>query len=98
MNMIRSNIELTKENAVNFAEKMTNKNNFFDMENSPNISQFHNLVEMEYSCNGQLAAVTAIVGGFMAQEVIRVASKKEQPFQNVFLFDGLNYKGDVMEV
>merc|ERR1712157_529129 len=98
MNMIKSNIELTKENAVDFAEKMTNKNNFFDTENSPNISQFHNLAELEYSCCGQLAAVTAIVGGFMAQEVIRVASKKEQPFLNVFLFDGLNYKGDVMEV
>lgn len=98
MNMIKSNIELTDENAVKFAEKMTSKKDFFDQEKNFNLSQFHNLKELEYSCNGQLAAVTAIVGGFMAQEVIRVASKKEQPFENVFLFDGLNYKGDLMKV
>lgn len=76
------------------AKSMTGKDDFWTGGNA----MYHNLSQTSYSTQGQLAAVTAIVGGFMAQEVIRVASRKEKPFNNIFLFDGLNYKGDVMKI
>jgi len=83
--------ELNSDNAKDQAKKLTGKDNFWE-------SEFHNLEELAYTVKGQFAPVTAIVGGFMAQEVIRVASKRERPFDNVFFFDGFNMKGETMKV
>lgn len=82
----------SSEAAEKMAVTMTGKDDFW----TGNNANFHNLEQLSYATQGQLTAVTAIVGGFMAQEVIRVASRKEKPFENCFFFDGLNYKGDVM--
>lgn len=94
LNLMYQNLKINQENAKIVSEKLTGKTDFWEGKNL----EFHNFEELEYSFKGQLAAVTAVVGGFMAQEVIRVASKKEKPFENIFFFDGLNYKGDVLKV
>jgi len=36
----------------------------------------------------ELAPVTAFLGGQLAQDVINVLGKREQPIQNLMLFDG----------
>jgi len=89
------NLELNKENFEKKSLELTGKENFWTNLNK----RYHNLEKLcNFSAKGQLSAITAIVGGFMAQEVIRICSKKEAPFDNLFLFDGINYKGDVMKV
>lgn len=42
---------------------------------------------------GEVVPVCAIVGGVIAQEVIKGVSQKEAPINNVFLFDPLTYCG-----
>ncbi|OCK89690.1 uncharacterized protein K441DRAFT_582878 [Cenococcum geophilum 1.58] len=43
----------------------------------------------------ELAPVTAFLGGQLAQDVINVLGKREQPIQNLLLFDGEESKGPV---
>jgi ubiquitin-like 1-activating enzyme E1 A len=40
----------------------------------------------------QLAPITAIVGGLVAQDVINVVGAREQPIQNLALFDGESFQ------
>lgn len=42
---------------------------------------------------GEVVPVCAILGGVIAQEVIKAVSLKEAPINNVFLFDPLTYSG-----
>ena len=46
----------------------------------------------------EIAPVTAILGGFVAQEIIKVLSGKDLPISNFFLFDGRAGVGSVEEV
>eukprot|EP00003_Mantamonas_plastica_P029030 TRINITY_DN6812_c0_g1_i2.p1 TRINITY_DN6812_c0_g1~~TRINITY_DN6812_c0_g1_i2.p1 ORF type:complete len:236 (+),score=82.45 TRINITY_DN6812_c0_g1_i2:405-1112(+) len=41
----------------------------------------------------EIAPVCAILGGIVAQEVIKVISHNDTPIQNLFLYDGLNGSG-----
>jgi ubiquitin-like 1-activating enzyme E1 A len=41
----------------------------------------------------ELSPVCAIVGGILAQEIIKVLSGKELPVQNWFLYDGISGSG-----
>lgn len=86
--------KITKENCEKLAAEITNTTEFYSGKNA----EFHDLEEVEVLATGQFSPVCAIVGGFCAQEVIRLASKKEKPLDNVFLFDGKHYKGDIMNV
>jgi ubiquitin-like 1-activating enzyme E1 A len=43
----------------------------------------------------EIAPVTAYLGGQLAQDVINVLGKREQPIQNLMLFDGENYAAPV---
>jgi ubiquitin-like 1-activating enzyme E1 A len=43
----------------------------------------------------QLAPVTAMLGGLLAQDAINVIGKREQPIQNLCLFDGDDYNTPV---
>jgi len=43
----------------------------------------------------ELAPVTAFLGGQLAQDVINVLGQREQPIQNLLLFDGEESKGPV---
>jgi ubiquitin-like 1-activating enzyme E1 A len=43
----------------------------------------------------ELAPVTAILGGQLAQDVINVLGKREQPIQNLTLFDGEEFLGPI---
>jgi len=88
------NQKITKENCENIAARITDSTEFYTGKNA----EFHDLDEVEVLANGQFSPVCAIVGGFCAQEVIRLASKKEKPMDNLFLFDGKHYKGDIMKV
>lgn len=42
---------------------------------------------------GEVAPVCSIVGGVIAQEVIKAVSHKEVPINNVFIFDPFTYAG-----
>lgn len=44
---------------------------------------------------GELAPVTAFLGGQLAQDVINVLGQREQPIQNFLLFDGNDFTGPV---
>ena len=47
-------------------------------------------------CNSELAPVAAILGGVLAQDVINVLGKREQPLQNWLVFDGEANVGPVL--
>jgi len=90
----QSGSAINAETCQTMASKLTGKTDFYTGKNV----EYHDLDESEVLAQGQFSPVCAVVGGFCAQEVIRLASKKEQPFNNLFLFDGKHYKGDVMQV
>jgi ubiquitin-like 1-activating enzyme E1 A len=46
-------------------------------------------------CRSELSPVCAIVGGVLGQEVIKALSGKDEPYQNCFLYDGVNSTGIV---
>jgi ubiquitin-like 1-activating enzyme E1 A len=60
---------------------------------------WHGMAEAEYplttlvaaaaGARAELAPVTAVVGGALAQEVLKAVSGKELPWNNHFFFDGL---------
>ncbi|XP_044253433.1 SUMO-activating enzyme subunit 1 [Tribolium madens] len=54
-----------------------------------------NLLELIF---GELSPVCAILGGIMAQEVIKAVSHKEVPINNIFLFDPVTYSGKELTV
>merc|ERR1712131_134901 len=85
--------EINSTTCQAMANKLTGKTDFYSGKNM----EYHDLEESSVLSQGQFSPVCAVVGGFCAQEVIRLASKKEQPFNNLFLFDGKHYKGDVMQ-
>lgn len=87
-------LKVNEQNCQKLARALTNRTDFYDGK----WSEFHTLDNIAQEATGQLSPVCAVVGGFMAQEIIRVASRKEQPFKNVFLFDGIFYKGDILEI
>lgn len=45
--------------------------------------------------NSELAPVTAFLGGHLAQDVINVLGKREQPIQNLMVFDGETFAAPV---
>lgn len=42
---------------------------------------------------GEVVPVCAVLGGVIAQEVIKAVSRKEVPINNIFLFDPITYDG-----
>lgn len=50
------------------------------------------------AAGSELAPVSAIVGGVLGQEVLNVLGHKEQPIQNLFLFDGDTCSGPIYVV
>ncbi|KAF2404611.1 DNA damage tolerance protein rad31 [Trichodelitschia bisporula] len=63
-----------------------------------NLDAVHNGVDagMLLDClDAELAPVTAILGGQLAQDIINVLSKREQPIQNLLLFDGDTYSAPI---
>lgn len=50
----------------------------------------------EYLCNqGELAPVNSVVGGILANEVLKAVSKKGDPVDNLFLFSIANGVGTI---
>lgn len=49
-----------------------------------------NLFELVF---GEVVPVCAVLGGVIAQEVIKGVSQREVPINNVFLFDPVTYCG-----
>ena len=47
---------------------------------------------------GDISPVCAVLGGVMAQEVIKAVSHKEPPINNIFLFDPVSYSGKELTV
>lgn len=46
-------------------------------------------------CDSEVAPVAAILGGVLAQDVINVLGKREQPLQNFLVFDGETNAGPI---
>lgn len=44
-------------------------------------------------CFGELSPVCAIVGGVLAQEIVKAVSRKDQPHKNFFFYNGLQGSG-----
>lgn len=44
----------------------------------------------------ELAATCAVLGGQLAQDAVNVVGGREQPIQNMVLFDGEEGRGDVL--
>jgi len=51
------------------------------------------LAELAQNSGYELAPVCAVVGGMVANEVIKVISGKERPINNTFFFDGKSCDG-----
>lgn len=49
-------------------------------------------------CFGEISPVCAIVGGVLAQDVIRAVSAKDTPIRNFFLFDGILCNGSIESI
>ena len=47
---------------------------------------------------GELSPICAIVGGVLAQDVIRAVSAKDTPIRNFFLFDGISCNGVIESI
>ena len=47
---------------------------------------------------GEISPICAIVGGVLAQDVIRAISAKDTPIRNFFLFDGILCNGSIESV
>jgi ubiquitin-like 1-activating enzyme E1 A len=47
---------------------------------------------------GQISPVCAIVGGVLAQDIIRAVSAKDTPIRNFFLFDGIHCNGTIESI
>ena len=50
---------------------------------------------VQQNLEAELAPVTAFLGGQLAQDVVNVLGQREQPIQNLVVFDGENCAGDV---
>jgi ubiquitin-like 1-activating enzyme E1 A len=74
---------------VAFTELATQKHSELQLPPETLKSEF--LRKFLQNLGSELAPVTAILGGLLAQDVINVLGKREQPIQNLCLFDGEEY-------
>lgn len=72
-----------------FTTSATQKHNELGLPGSTLTSEF--LRKFLQNLYSQLAPATAMLGGILAQDVINVIGKREQPIQNFCLFDGDDY-------
>lgn len=80
---------------VSYKEKDTNllidiKSEVLDLYSVDHSKLSDDLFELIF---GEVVPVCAVLGGVIAQEVIKAVSKKEVPINNVFLFDPITYCG-----
>lgn len=66
------------------------KNEITELYNVKNDIFSNNLLQLLF---GEVCPVSAILGGVIAQEVIKALSRKEVPINNVFLFDPVTFNG-----
>ena len=64
----------------------------FDCEPSKYVSQDF-LQVVAKNTESELSAVCALVGGILAQEIIKVISAKDEPIKNFFIYDGFSTTG-----
>ena len=55
-------------------------------------------ISKKFEKNMCTVSVNAILGGTIGQEIIKAISKKNQPTENLFLFDGEVMNGDIMKI
>jgi hypothetical protein len=55
----------------------------------PTLVPFSLLADLSRCWTKELSAPSAIVGGFLGQEVLKVLSQKEVPFDNFFCHDAM---------
>lgn len=53
----------------------------------------HTCVDVFRWCVSELSPVCAVVGGVLAQEVIKAISAKDRPYSNSFLYNGQQNTG-----
>jgi len=78
------------ESAEDFALLLkTRKEHFAQIEAEEQILEDQHLKQFVAGVGAEIAPVTAIMGGFLAQEIIKVLSGKDLPVSNYFLFDNV---------
>ncbi|KAJ3185133.1 E1 ubiquitin-activating protein aos1 [Geranomyces variabilis] len=55
------------------------------------------LTKISYA-HGELAAVCAVLGGYAAQDILKVISAKDAPFDNFFAFNGTAFSGKQLKL
>jgi len=88
----RYHVKLTEANKTQMLEL---KKEFFD---SNGLEQ--TLIEDSFvdELISDSSAVNAVLGGIIAQEIIKVITQKNEPIDNLFLFDGNQMSGAVEKV
>ncbi|KAI1167441.1 hypothetical protein F5B18DRAFT_440418 [Nemania serpens] len=69
-----------------FTRSATHNHNLLSLPSETLRSEF--LRSFLQNINGEVAPVTAILGGQLAQDVINVLGQNQQPIQNIVIFDG----------
>lgn len=59
------------------------------------MTTFSSFVE---NATSELTPISAILGGILAQDVINVLGKREQPLQNLLVFDGNTSVGPIFSL
>jgi len=59
---------------------------------------FYYFSNLARSANADLSPVCAIVGGILGQQIIKVLTAKDEPFQNFFIYDALTASGNVDDI
>lgn len=83
----------SKEQLVAFTKVATEKHRELQLPRETLRSDF--LRSFVQNLGAELAPVTALLGGMLAQDAINVLGGREQPIQNLVLFDGENDKGQM---
>ncbi|KAG2227821.1 hypothetical protein INT45_002059 [Circinella minor] len=88
---------LTENDIPEILEK---KNNYLEQMGVNDISLFNDelLKEAISLLDTEMAPIAAIVGGVLAQEMIKVLSAKELPIQNWFYYNGLDGSGMIHQI
>jgi ubiquitin-like 1-activating enzyme E1 A len=83
----------SKTDLAEFTRMATNKHKELQMPTETMTAEF--LRSFLHNVGSEIVPTAAFVGGRLAEDVINVLGKREQPIQNFVMFDGENFDGPV---
>jgi ubiquitin-like 1-activating enzyme E1 A len=79
-----------------YALQLLHSKGFSDTEDKNLITKTLKLVQTLLSCtNADVTPVCAVLGGFLAQDIVKVVSTHNEPICNIFTFDGTTGEGRI---